>query len=42
MNPTDIFLTHIRTLIGENDLPTAVKLLQQFLKGSPKLDNANV
>ncbi len=40
MTSTQSFLNHIRTLIAESDVKTALNLLQRFLKDSPKLDEA--
>ena len=40
MTSTQSFLNHIRTLIAESDIKTALNLLQRFLKDSPKLDEA--
>ena len=34
------FLNHIRQLIGDSDLKIALSQLRQFLKDSPKLDDA--
>ena len=40
MTTTHAFLNHIRFLIGENDLKTALSALQRFLKDRPQLDEA--
>jgi|GEM_PF-1260533 len=40
MTTTQSFLNHIRLLIGESDLKTALSQLQRFLRDSPQLDEA--